>query len=989
MANKKIVSVAKTKKSSGSTKKKPKKVTKVESVKKSVTKKAPVKKIEVVKKPATKKAPVKKVPVKKSNNALVPVTINNNGDNKKTKKKFMFTWKTFLSILLGLGIIGVTAVLGFGLYIIFSAPNFDKDLLYDKEMTVLLDKNGDEFAKIGAENREMVYYEELPQTLVDAIIATEDSRFFQHNGFDLARFTKAGIQQLFGNSGAGGASTLTMQVTKQRLTSYDSTGFDGITRKFTDIYLSIFKLEETFTKQEIIEFYVNIPWLGNGTWGVEAASQKYFGKSVKDLSLTESALMAGIFNLPANYNPYSNEELADKRRGVVLDLMVRHGYITEEQSKYAKAIPVSSLLVPEEDRSKGLNKYQSFIDTVTAEVFKNTDLDPGVVPMVIETTMDPRVQDVLVKLSKGDIYKFVDDVIQTAVAITDVKDGSIAGVLGQRNQQNEKVFNYATQMKTHPGSAAKPFFAYGPYLEYNNGSTATYFFDERYNYSDGGTIKNADGTYNGLLTMREALSMSRNPTAVQAFQQTNKSKINSFIKSLGINYQDESLHEAMALGGFDGMSPLDMSAAYAAFASGGYYTEPYSYTKVTVIETDDVFTQKPKKKKVMSAETAYMMNSMLMSTTKRGIAGNINVYGTNVAAKSGTSTYDYKTMINMGFTPYVASSVSRDNWVGVYSPDYSIGVWYGYGKLSLDHYTTSISGHYQRSLIASTVANRVFKKNSRFSIPSGVVRVAVEKETFPLQLASEYTPANMILKEYFRKGTEPTDVSPRYDVLPNVSDGKATNNDDSTLLSWSGIKNDISSPDYLKTYFDEYYKKWSTKYYDKRIAYNNDTMGNLVYEIYLKDGGNLTKVGETANNNFAVTCEKTSCTYVVKSAYTIFKANASSGLEITALGNNSDSEEVSLTLVDGSKVCREVGSGNFDIANQIKVTVGGTRKRSGYDVNYSIKKNGADVSDKTISLSSADNYEITYTVTYKGMDYSTKQTLNVCDSGCNSNNTCN
>ena len=178
--------------------------------------------------------------------------------------------------------------------------------------------------------------------LLDAIIATEDSRYFQHNGFDLPRFMKASAGQLLGNSDAGGASTLTMQVVKNNFTSTESSGFAGIVRKFTDIYMSIFKVEKNYTKEEIIEFYVNAPYLGSGSYGVEQASQTFFGKSVKDLSLVEAATIAGLFQAPGAYDPYVYPEKAQERRDQVLSLMERHGYITSEEKEIAEEIHVES-----------------------------------------------------------------------------------------------------------------------------------------------------------------------------------------------------------------------------------------------------------------------------------------------------------------------------------------------------------------------------------------------------------------------------------------------------------------------------------------------------------------------------------------------------------------------------------------------------------------------------------------------------------------------
>ncbi len=909
-----------------------------------------------------------------------------NDDSPKSRK-----WSTkniVLATILSLGIFFIAVLVIFALYIIITAPPFDKSLLYDKEMSVLKDRNGEVFARLGAENREIVYYDELPQVLIDAIVATEDSRFFQHNGFDIARFIKASFGQLAGNSGAGGASTLTMQVSKQVYTSMEAKGIEGIVRKFTDIYFAIFKLEKAYTKEEIMEFYVNTPWLGsNNAWGVEAASQTYFGKSVRDLTLAEASLLAGIFNLPASYNPFSSIELATKRRSVVLDLMVRHGYITDEQRQQAESISVESLIVKEEDRTSGLHKYQSFIDVVVQEVIDDTGNNPAVVPMEIETTLDPEIQDVLVSLNNEEIYEFINDIIQVAVAVTDVDDGSILGINGGRNQTNELAFNRATQMFRHPGSTAKPFFDYGPYLEYNSGSTYSPFFDEAMTYSDGTPIKNSDGTYLGMLTMREALKRSRNLPALQAFQAVDNDKISEFVHGLGIDY-GENLYESMAIGGFDGMSPLQISAAYAAFARGGDYIEPYSYTKITYLETEDVVTKKAEPVNVMSEETAYMINSMLISTANYGVAGNLKVSGTDIAAKSGTSTYDSSALEAMG----VPSSASRDNWVNVYSPDYSIAVWYGYDRLMSDYYTTALKGDSERRKITAAVGKEIFKKNSRFDVPSGVVKVKIELETFPAQLPSEYTPENMIVEEYFKRGTEPTDVSTRYSTLENPTNGTYNYSGDTVIINWDAIATpDAIDINYLQNHFNTYYSNWAEKYYNKRIDYNNKNIGTIGYNVYLQTDSGLQSLGYTQNNSYSYTCPTHDCTFVVKSAYSIFKSNMSTGLTIETSGGagnveNPSTEEITISYNGGSKICYQVEDRIYNDRNPLYVYDSGIDVTGSTSITSDYYFNNRRTDE--IDLSKEGNYLIKYYIDYDGQTFNGSKTINVCKNGCNGNNEC-
>ena len=215
---------------------------------------------------------------------------------KQTKKKN--NKKNYLKITL-LAILFLMCITfgGFVYYIYISAPEFKSNLLYRKESSNIYDSKGNLIATIGTERRQLVKYDELPQVLIDAIIATEDSRFFEHDGFDIPRFLKAGVGYIKGVD-AGGASTLTMQLSKNTFTSTETKGFDGIVRKFTDIYMSIFKIEKDYSKEEIIEFYVNAPYLGAGSYGVEQASKTYFNKDVTNLNLVEAATIAGMFQSP-------------------------------------------------------------------------------------------------------------------------------------------------------------------------------------------------------------------------------------------------------------------------------------------------------------------------------------------------------------------------------------------------------------------------------------------------------------------------------------------------------------------------------------------------------------------------------------------------------------------------------------------------------------------------------------------------------------------
>ena len=818
---------------------------------------------------------------------------------KVTKKKKKSVKNGVLIFLISIGIIIASAILAFALYIIITSPDFVVEELYTKEPTVLYDINGDEMARIGNENVELVTYSDLPQVLVDALIATEDSRFFQHNGFDAARFIKASLGQLAGQD-AGGASTLSMQVIKNTYTDASLTsGIKGIIRKFTDIYMAVFKLEASYTKEEIIEFYLNSQWLGGGSTnyasinGVEQGSQYFFGKSVSDLTLAEASLLVGMFNAPDAYNPYNNPDLASQRRSTVLSLMVRHGYITESEKEFAESVPVQSLLA-DHTTSEDNDMYQAFIDYTLLKVQEETGDNPYTTPMEIYTTLDPSIQETLYLLETGELYTFATEKVQFGMAVTSTKDGSVLALSGGRNYQvqgtNRAVGKEYRGIANQPGSAAKIIFDYGPYIEYLNGSTGTLFLDNPWSYTTGGSVVNSDRTYWGEITMRRALVNSRNVPAIQAFQQVasevGADKIAEFAHNLGIDF-GENLYESAGLGGFDGTNPLSMSAAYAAFGRGGIYIEPYTFTRIVYTESEEEYTHPIEQERVMSEETAYMITDILVDAGAGGIGGSIHINGTDVAAKGGTSTIDSESAAALG----IPRSATPNHWNITYSPDYSIALWFGYDRLT-EGYLTSGTGYNPRRQIMAAVAKRIYKTGSRFEQPSGVVSATIELGTYPLQLASEYTPSNLKSTELFKAGYEPTEVSTRFSKLENPTNGKSTYDGSTIRISWDAIDTpDAIDPNYLADYFNgyfsDYYSEYAQQFYNNRISYNNSYIGTIGYQVYLQDtSGNLISLGFTTNNNFTYSASPgTNYTFVVKSAYSIFKDNMSSGLTINVQTN--------------------------------------------------------------------------------------------------------
>jgi len=914
----------------------------------------------------------------------------------KKKKKVKKILKLLLNIFLLLLLIGLIGGIVFAVYIVVKAPNFDPKNLYSTESSIVYDKNGKQITKLGVEKRKNVNYDDLPQVLVDAIIATEDSRFMQHNGFDLPRFLKASagqvVNKITGHGNAGGGSTLTMQVSKNNYTSVESSGFEGIVRKFTDIYISIFKLEKNYSKEEIMEFYVNIPYLGNNSYGVEQACQSYFGKSVSDINLSEASLIAGLFQAPASYDPYRHPDYAEERRNTVLYLMQRHGYITKEEAEDAKKISVTSLLRSSNPESES-NEYQSYIDVVIDEVEEKTGNNPYTTGMKIYTNLDTDKQTVLNDLMNGKTWTWKDDKVQAGVAIVDVNTGALVAVGGGRNRTGARQLNYATDITRQIGSCAKPLFDYGPALEYNNAGLASQVYDGPHAYSSGVSIRNVDGSYGGTMTYKYALAASRNIPALKVFQSVDNSKIKEFVTKLGITPEIDSnggLHEAHALGAFTGSNPKSMAAAYAAFANGGYYAEPYTINKVEYIDSDKTVSLKSKRTRVMSDSTAYMITDALTYAVSG--YGNIggSVRGVQLAAKTGTTMFDSEARKKYGYP----SSANMDMWVTGYTPEYAVSLWYGYTEAEKGYYLGS-EGYSVRGKIFRQIISGISDKSGskKFTVPNSVVKVTVEKETSPLMLPSANTPDNMKVTEYFKKGTQPTEVSPRYNALPNASGLTAKTNGNQVELTWAAA----TKPEYLTDdYFRKNYKNYFGSSLETALSGRKASDGEFGYEVLVKDNntGTTNSLGFTTETSFKTTKINSNVTYIVKTKLANLGCTASSGITTTVKGEpEKTSSLLTYEVIGNLKDTATVGSSYTD--SGIKVFSDGIDVTSKAKITVSCAELGTSGKSQkeTYTFTKAGTYTLKYSISYNGSTETATRTITVSDSssgtGGNSGNDTN
>lgn len=866
------------------------------------------------------------------------------GTNNTSKRKVSKRKKMILNILIICVIAFASLMAVFFAYIIVKAPKFDPNNLKFTQMSELYDTEGNIITKMGNENRTEISYDDLPEVLIDAIIATEDSKFFQHNGFDLARFMKASMYQLVGKNG-GGASTLTMQIAKNNYTSTESKGFEGITRKFTDIYLSIFKIERKYTKKEILEFYVNDSYLGNGAYGVEQASLNYFGKSVSELNLAEASFIAGLFQSPTYYNPYNYPERAEGRRKTVLYLMQRHGYITEEEKEIAENSPITSY-IKKTQTSGTYSEYQGYIDTVVEELENEYDLNPYTTPLKIYTAMNRSKQDFVNKVMNGEAWKWENENAQAGVVMTDSASGEVLAVGAGRNKNSERSYNYATMTNRQIGSTAKPIFDYGPAVEYLGWGTVNYIDDTQTTYSDGTKISNSDGGYKGRLPLYQALGLSRNVTALKTFQQVSKEagndKILKFASSLGITPEVDKngkIHEAHSIGSFTGSakkgesrnSPMTMAGAYQAFSNGGYYIKPHTIKKFVYKDTDEVVETKSAKTRVMNDSTAYIINYSLNWSATEGLAKSAaGISGVQTAAKTGTSNFDEATRKRYR----LSSKAVNDLWVCGYTPKQTITFWYGYDSITKGHSTTSSWS--TRDKFYRNLAENLFDKDgSSFARPSSIEEVSVVRNSIPLKKALYGGVVG-----YFRKGTGPDETgTEQVEQLPSVSGVTSSISGNTVHLKWNGI----SAEDMVNLNFD-------------------DSYGTLGYDIYVKDGsgGSEVYVGTTTSTSYTHTTSYSNPVYVIYTAYSNYKTNRSKGVEHKVSVTSDFDVKISNSTIEQGKTFVD-NKPIIVLYNSVDITDGATITLESGSVDTNI----------------LGTYKLTYKVTYQGKSKSVSRNVTV------------
>lgn len=604
----------------------------------------------------------------------------------ETLKKYLII---VANVLLAGFILATLAAAGLVAYYISSAPALTEEALTATTSSKIYDKDGGLIADLGAEKRSNAKTQEIPTDLVNAIVAIEDQRFFNHRGVDVIRIAGAFLNNLT-SGGLQGGSTLDQQFIK--LTYFStSTEDQTLKRKIQEAWLAM-QLERRNTKQEILTYYVNKVYMSNGNYGMKTAASAYYGKELKDLSIAQAALLAGMPQAPNQYDPYTQPEAAQRRRDIVLGEMLDEKYITKEQYETAIATPVTDGLQPLKNTAAYPLYMDNYLKEVIEEVEEKTGYNLLTTGMSVYTNVDSAAQQQLWNIYNTDEFVYYpDNIFQVASTIVDVSNGKVIAQLGARNQATNVSFgvNQAVETNRDFGSTMKPITDYAPALK--NGvytSTADTIVDGPYNYPGTNTpVYNYERGYFGSMTVKSAIQYSRNIPAIKALEATGLDKALEYLNSIGIDYPELLYSNAISSNTTVsdqkyGASSEKMAAAYAVFANGGTYYKPQYVNKV--VFTDNTTKEfAPEGKQVLSPEIAYMMTDMMKSVLTYGVGANAAVSGVPIAGKTGTSNYaDNELAAVLASNPAASSSsmaAPDHNFVG-YSTKYAMAVWTGYSN---------------------------------------------------------------------------------------------------------------------------------------------------------------------------------------------------------------------------------------------------------------------------------------------------------------------
>ena len=627
-------------------------------------------------------------------------------------------------------------------------PSWDPSKLAGSQSTIIYDRYDQQASLVYAnENRTPVPLAELPPYLPNAFVAAEDNRFYEHMGIDPVGIARALWVDLRGGSAAEGGSTITQQLVRSAYLGDEK----SLRRKIQEAILAL-EVEHHYSKQQILEFYLNRIYFGNGAYGIQAASQLYFDKDAKDLTLAESALLTGIVQSPNNYNPFASPDLAKRRQETVLDQMVKYGKITQDQAKQAKQAKLQY-----HEGATSAYQFPYFTDQVISETEGILQQQQGMTReaaqnliykggMKIYTSLNVPVQQEMEDVFANKANFPPDSKsqqVQGAMVLVDQHNGQIQALVGGR-KYSTMGFNRATQAKRQPGSAIKPLAVYCPALE--KGYTEAFVQDDVPATFGSKTFYNDDDQYRGLITMRTALEYSVNTYAVKLLNLIGVDYGYDFATKFGITSldPDKDKNLSLALGGItNGISPLEMAGGYCAIANQGVYIQPYTVREIVDDNGNILYQAQPQQKVVISEQTAYIMTDLLESVVKVGTGANAQL-DRPVAGKTGTTTNKV------------------DAWFMGYTPEFVGAVWMGFDKEESMENLPDVFGATYPARIWKQVMQKAVENMpvSDFPMPAGLVRATVCGKSGLLPNA--FCPQDELESDLFVQGTVPTDICDVY-----------------------------------------------------------------------------------------------------------------------------------------------------------------------------------------------------------------------------------
>ena len=663
-----------------------------------------------------------------SNNKKINRISNPNFKNNK-KEKLM----KILKYVLYAASAAIIAIFFLCVFWIYQAPAFDSKILDNNTRTIVYDVNNNEVAKLGNEVGENLETADIPQQMQDAILATEDNRFFEHGAVDYRRLVGAVVSNLTSGFGSQGASTISQQLIKRTFLDDNK----SIKRKVQEAYLA-YKLEQNYDKETIFTMYVNRIYYSDGVYGLKTAAKYYYNKDISQLTLPQMALLAGMPQHPNTYNPYDNPEAAKARRDTVLYLMQYHDKITKEEAESAKQTNIMDGIVSRNSDERVIlssefdSKYTGYMNQIVNELknskeYKDYEGDLLNLGLKIYTNFDPKIQSSLSDSITSNAVG-IKQASNVAMVVLNNENSGIAAIYGGKNQTFNG-YNIATQAKLQPGSAIKPILAYGPAVEYLNWGSDHIINDSKI---QGTFIQNWDRQYHGNITINNALMMSYNIPAVKTYQEVGFDRVKQYASRVGMSVTDDSLTTPIG-GSGDGYSPLQMAAAYVPFSNNGYYATPKAIKKVYDSEGSEIKSFSiDDRKQVIKDSTAYIMTSMLRNVVN-GTATSSRISGADMAVKTGTTTFGEAEAEKYNFD---INNYSKDSWVVGYTSNYTLAVWQGFDSIDgPTKYMTQQDTQKTQLLYRLNMQNIVnIHRPNGFSVPNNVgsinggVKIITESE---------------------------------------------------------------------------------------------------------------------------------------------------------------------------------------------------------------------------------------------------------------------